>query len=221
MSIHCSSASPPQSRQYSLSLSPSIVPSVGPLISSLVSSGVARHTDFRLLERVGIYHPSGQVGLVPSSKEDVFKNKNLSLVEKRRLMRFLIFAAGEFEESNEITGKESQPLIDFLRQTFLLNEEMAQVITFSVAFCMSSSGQTPLCVYFYFFRYLSLSRTDPSGPSPPPTVPAIRRSVWCFAIPRQSLRWIRRTLTMVLSNLCCSRWHLYSWSKNYFHNFLR
>jgi RAB protein geranylgeranyltransferase component A len=153
-SIRCSSESLPQSRQYSLSLSPSIIPSLGPLISSLVSSGVARYGGFRLLERVGIYHPSGQIGLVPSSKEDVFKNKDLSLVEKRRLMRFLIFAAGEFEESNEITGKESQPIIDFLRQTFSLNDEIAETITYSVAFCASSSGQRP------FLRFYVLPAVD-------------------------------------------------------------
>jgi hypothetical protein len=41
---------------------------------------------------------------VPGSKEDVFKDKSVSLVDKRRLMRFLMFVAGEYEQDNLYQG---------------------------------------------------------------------------------------------------------------------
>ena len=42
---------------------------------------------------------------VPGSKEEVFKDKTASLMEKRRLMKFLMFAAGAFEEDPLLEGE--------------------------------------------------------------------------------------------------------------------
>lgn len=141
-SVSYSRVTLPQSRQYAISLLPSIIPAVGPFITSLVSSGVARYGGFRLLEQVGIYHPSGEVKNVPGSKEDVFKNKDMTLLDKRRLMRFLMFAAGEFESKNELIGKEQLPFIEFLSSVFALNQEMAAAITYSLTYCVSPSGSS-------------------------------------------------------------------------------
>lgn len=41
---------------------------------------------------------------VPGSKEQVFKDKEISLMEKRRLMKFLMFSAGEFENDPLLKG---------------------------------------------------------------------------------------------------------------------
>jgi Rab proteins geranylgeranyltransferase component A len=141
ISISRSASKLPQPRQYSLSLAPSLIPSVGPIISSLVSSGVARYGGYRLLECVGVYDISGTVKAVPGSKEDVFKNKDISLVDKRRLMRFLLFAAGEFEDKKEIDGQENTPFLEFLKISFSLNEEIAAMIAYSLAYCVSASGR--------------------------------------------------------------------------------
>jgi RAB protein geranylgeranyltransferase component A len=78
---------------------------------------------------------------VPGSKEDIFKSKEIGLVEKRRLMRFLTFAAGEFEDKKELEGKNDVPFLEFLQTTFSLNEEMASVITYALAFCTSPTGK--------------------------------------------------------------------------------
>ena len=132
---------PSHSRQYSICLQPSIIPSTGPCITSLVASGVSKYSGFRLLDCVGIHDPTGRVKQVPGSKEDIFKSKDISLVEKRRLMRFLTFAAGEFEDEKELEGKHDVPFLAFLQTTFSLNEEMASVITYALAFCASSTGK--------------------------------------------------------------------------------
>lgn len=110
------------------------------MIATLVSSGVARYGGYRLIERVGVYDSSGVVKTVPGSKEDVFKNKDISLVDKRRLMRFLMFAAGNFEDKKELEGKADTPFLDFLKSVFSLNEEIAEVVTYSLAYCISASG---------------------------------------------------------------------------------
>lgn len=77
---------------------------------------------------------------VPGSKEDVFKNKQLSLLHKRRLMRFLMFAGGEFEGKPELQGHDETPFAEFLRDKFSLDEEAIQVIVYALAFCISASG---------------------------------------------------------------------------------
>jgi RAB protein geranylgeranyltransferase component A len=130
----------PQSRQYSICLCPSIIPSIGPIISSLISSGVAKYGGFRLLERVGFYDQSGIIKNVPGTKEDVFKDQALTLVHKRRLMRFLMFAVGEFERSNELEGQHNLPFDQFLKTVFSLNDEMTAIIIYSIAYCLSPSG---------------------------------------------------------------------------------
>ncbi|TFK56282.1 FAD/NAD(P)-binding domain-containing protein [Heliocybe sulcata] len=131
----------PNSRQYSISLWPSIIPSTGPLISSLIGSGVSRYGGYKLLERIAVFS-SGQVRNVPGSKEDVFKNKDLSLLEKRRLMRFLMFASGEFEGKPELEGNESSPFSEFLRAKFSLKDDVVEAVTYALAFCTSSADPT-------------------------------------------------------------------------------
>lgn len=77
---------------------------------------------------------------VPANKEDVFRNKQLSLLDKRRLMRFLIFAGGEFEDKPELQGNEQMPFPTFLADKFSLNEDAVQAIAYALAFCLCASG---------------------------------------------------------------------------------
>ena len=130
-----------KSREFSIALGPSTIPSTGPLIQTLINSGVARYGGFRLLESIALYDQNTATA-VPSSKEDVFKSKEMSLVEKRKLMRFLVFAAGEFEGAPEIEGdKKDGPLLDFVQAPpFSLPAKIAKAVTYAVAQCSSSSG---------------------------------------------------------------------------------
>lgn len=78
-------------RRYNVSLCPTIYPSVGPFITSLVRSGVAKYTGFRLVDSIALYH-HGQLKPAASTKEDIFKDNTLSLIEKRRVMKFVMAA---------------------------------------------------------------------------------------------------------------------------------
>ncbi|GLB33328.1 putative FAD NAD-P-binding domain-containing protein [Lyophyllum shimeji] len=153
---------PSQTRQYSVCLSPSVIPSIGPIISSLVSSGVAKYGGFRLLEHVGVYHPSGVIKNVPGTKEDIFKSKEIALIDKRRLMRFLMFAVGDFEDKNELKGVDEIPFGDFLKDVFSLKDELHTALVFALAFCFSTSEPT-LPALHRIRRYLrSVGRYGPS-----------------------------------------------------------
>ncbi|KAL5530773.1 MRS6 [Sanghuangporus sanghuang] len=127
---------PSASRDYSLSLSPSVIPARGPLISSLIGSGVARYGGFKLLESVSVYSSDG-LKSVPGSKEEIFRSKDLSLIDKRKLMRFLMFASGEFESSSELRGKETMDFGSFLKEVFSLDTQLASVLACALALCKS------------------------------------------------------------------------------------
>lgn len=80
---------------------------------------------FRLLDTVCVWESAeeeegkgkgkGRVRRVPGSKEEVFKDKSISLVDKRRLMKFLMFVAGEFEGDDLLKGECRRPLSQFSR----------------------------------------------------------------------------------------------------------
>ncbi|KAF8760007.1 GDP dissociation inhibitor [Rhizoctonia solani] len=114
------------SRQYSLSLTPHLIPATGPFIAALVNSGVSRYGSFVLPKRVVIQTKDGFKN--PANKQDVFKDKTISLVQKRRLIKFLMFATGEFEQSPELEGKETTPLLEFVRDVFGIDKELAEAL---------------------------------------------------------------------------------------------
>lgn len=85
------------------------MPARGKLIDTLIASGVSGYIGFRIVDGVGLLHRSTNtssrtsknvdeevasgIKKVPSSKGQVFKDKTLSLMEKRKLMKMLMFVA--------------------------------------------------------------------------------------------------------------------------------
>lgn len=133
-----------------------MLPSRGPLISTLIDSDVSKYVSFRLLDSVSIWDSAagdgGGLQRVPGSKEDVFKDKSVGLVDKRRMMKFLMWATGDFERDELLlgtsrrvegasglttVGKETMPLPQFLEQCFHLPPRLSQAITLAIAHCSS------------------------------------------------------------------------------------
>lgn len=128
------------SRSYALSLTPSIIPSIGQFINALIESGVSRYGGFKLLENISLYS-SGNFKRVPASKEEIFRSKDLSLLDKRKLMRFLTFAASDSEISKEHEeALNAKTFPDFLQDIFSIDRNMALILTYAFAFCESESG---------------------------------------------------------------------------------
>lgn len=216
-SISCSSSVPERPRQYAVSLAPTLIPSVGPHIDSLIASGVSRYGGFKLLEKVAVYDRPGYVQKVPGSKEDVFKSKVLSLVDKRRLMRFLLFAAGDFEGKQELQGKENVSFVQFLRETFSLDNRTASAIAYALAFCPSAQGE--LCISVSSTDDTPFMRIDRRYVTCSPedqTVSPVYWAIWRITIPCRSLWGLGRDCPRVLSHFRRAWEHLHPWPTHRF-----
>ena len=134
-------------RDYSISLTPTVIPATGPFISCLISSGVARYGSFKLLDRILIYSSANDsLRPVPGSKEDIFKSQDLTLVDKRKLMRFLVFASGDYEGSTQLEGKEEMPFSQFLSEVFTLDDRLATQLSTALSFSFSKAGTSSIYI---------------------------------------------------------------------------
>lgn len=72
----------------------------------------------------------------------MFKDKSASLMEKRKLMKFLMFAGGEYESDPLYMGKEDMPLIRFLEEGFGLPRDLSIAVGYAIAHCTSAEDKT-------------------------------------------------------------------------------
>ncbi|BGP21905.1 hypothetical protein JCM10295v2_000782 [Rhodotorula toruloides] len=144
-----SSPSPPAdlselSQRFALSLYPVLLRAKGPGLDLLVRSKVASYLQFGLLGGVGLWQDGERgVARVPASKADVFNDATLSLVEKRRLTKLLLFAAGEepFEEDKEFVDNPDISFLDYLRKAYSLTGVAASSLAYALALCSSHSDR--------------------------------------------------------------------------------
>lgn len=140
----------------------------GPALDLLVTSRVASYLQFGLVGGVGLVQADpapGTVKRVPASKSDVFTDQTLSLVEKRRLTKLLLFAAGQdplehdpvlqagrslsfltcISSNQPLTHWATEPglsFVDYLQKGFSLSGPIADSLTYALALCTSPSGQS-------------------------------------------------------------------------------
>ena len=89
---------------------------------------------------------------MPSSKEDVFNNQAISLIDKRKLMRFLTYAV-EYQEKPEVmegtfnlaqschftqwryfyAGYADKPYNQFLEDKFKISGQLREAIIYAIA----------------------------------------------------------------------------------------
>lgn len=132
-------------RQFSLALTPTLLASRGSGIDTLVKSHVAQYSTFRLLELTALVSDSDPTVLrrVPCSKEDVFKDRSLSLIEKRKLMKFLQHVSQlASQSSGDATEIEQQlangPVLDtsfdaYLRSQFGFSDNLIDALLYGIA----------------------------------------------------------------------------------------
>ncbi|KAG0223952.1 hypothetical protein BGW42_005441 [Actinomortierella wolfii] len=124
-----------QSRRYNFDLSPKLLYSRGPLTNLLISSGIGKYLEFKLLERTAVYEIStDKVEMLPTSKEDVFVSKALSLKEKRLLMKFLQFAV-DYENQREVWADyEHATFTRFVQAVFGLQGKILTAVVYAIGF---------------------------------------------------------------------------------------
>lgn len=158
-------------RRYALSLFPALMVSRGQLVSTLVSSDVSKYVGFRLLDGTSIWDGDA-AQRVPGSKEDVFRDKSISLPDKRKLMKTLMFAGGDFEDDETVKGTlaavlkliadASDSFLPFLESKFGLPPNLANAIAYAVAFAGPDEQALPALERAR--RYLrSIGRYGPSA----------------------------------------------------------
>ena len=88
-----------EGRRFNIDLSSKLLYSQGLLIDLLIKSNVSRYAEFKNVTRILAFR-EGKVEQVPCSRADVFNSKELSMVEKRMLMKFLTFCL-DYEQHPE------------------------------------------------------------------------------------------------------------------------
>ncbi|GAA5986401.1 hypothetical protein JCM5350_002908 [Sporobolomyces pararoseus] len=142
------------SQRFALSLFPVLLRATGPGIDLLVRSKVATYLQFGLLGGVGLCCTEADEGSeegrdkgktrverVPASKADVFNDPKLSLVEKRRLTKLLLFAAGQdsFEDDKVLAAQSEIAFVDYLKKSYNLGGNIAESLAYALALCSAPS----------------------------------------------------------------------------------
>ncbi|XP_059208425.1 rab proteins geranylgeranyltransferase component A 1 [Centropristis striata] len=152
-----------EGRRFNIDLVSKLMYSRGSLVDLLIKSNVSRYAEFKNVTRILTYR-HGQVEQVPCSRADVFASRQLSVVEKRKLMRFLTSCVEETEEQRAYNGR---PYLEFLTaqqlgdnlQHFLLHSiamvtedtptEDALAATRHFLRCLGRYGNTPFLFPVY------------------------------------------------------------------------
>ncbi|NXP73794.1 RAE1 geranylgeranyltransferase, partial [Ramphastos sulfuratus] len=88
-----------EGRRFNIDLVSKLLFSRGLLIDLLIKSNVSRYAEFQNATRILAFR-EGKVERVPCSRADVFNSKQLTMVEKRMLMKFLTFCL-DYEQHPE------------------------------------------------------------------------------------------------------------------------
>lgn len=118
-------------RHYSIALRPALLPARGPMIEALVRSNVAAYATFRLLGRTGVYDDA-RLERVPKSKSDIFRDKRISLANKRRLMRFL-------QATMDGDAAPEGSISEFLHANMGLDASLERAVMYGVALCWNAN----------------------------------------------------------------------------------
>ncbi|KAL2096145.1 hypothetical protein ACEWY4_008293 [Coilia grayii] len=120
-----------EGRRFNIDLVSKLIYSRGSLVDLLIQSKVSRYTEFKIATRVLTYR-AGRVEPVPCSRADVFASKQLTMVEKRMLMKFLTFCM-DFEQHPEEYQEASNLLFSEFLQTKKLTENLQHFVLHSIA----------------------------------------------------------------------------------------
>ncbi|NXU56311.1 RAE1 geranylgeranyltransferase, partial [Turnix velox] len=88
-----------EGRRFNIDLVSKLLYSRGLLIDLLIKSNVSRYAEFKNATRILAFR-EGKVEQVPCSRADVFNSRQLTMVEKRMLMKFLTFCL-DYEQHPE------------------------------------------------------------------------------------------------------------------------
>ncbi|XP_023697489.2 rab proteins geranylgeranyltransferase component A 1 isoform X1 [Paramormyrops kingsleyae] len=120
-----------EGRRFNIDLVSKLLYSRGLLVDLLIKSNVSRYAEFKNVSRILTYR-DGKLEQVPCSRADVFGSKQLTMVEKRMLMKFLTFCLDYEEHPEEYLDFTERSFWDFL-QTKKLTDNIQHFLLHSIA----------------------------------------------------------------------------------------
>ncbi|XP_061607454.1 rab proteins geranylgeranyltransferase component A 1 [Phyllopteryx taeniolatus] len=118
-----------EGRRFNIDLISKLMYARGSLVELLIKSNVSRYAEFKNVTRILTYR-HGNVEQVPCSRADVFASRQLTMVEKRKLMRFLASCLEEREDELEVYS--GRPYLEFLRDQ-QLGDNLEHFLLYSIA----------------------------------------------------------------------------------------
>ncbi|KAJ1968996.1 hypothetical protein IWQ62_000906 [Dispira parvispora] len=119
-------------RDYNLELVPKLTYCRGPLVDLLVSSGVGKYLEFRGMGQLYLVE-NERIIRAPNSKEDIFTSKELSLVEKRKLMKCLTALIDPDTSRSYLDEHGQASFTTFLKDTFRIQGKLLHAVLYTVA----------------------------------------------------------------------------------------
>lgn len=119
-------------RDYNIELNPRLLYAASDIVQTLRDVSVNDYVDFKPLNAFYLFK-DGVLTRVPGSKEDIFTDKEMPLIKKRRLMNFLKSCLPSVDGTAErqLTEQESrQSISQYLSDAFRLDEDISAGIVF-------------------------------------------------------------------------------------------
>ncbi|KAM4861925.1 rab proteins geranylgeranyltransferase component A 2 [Thomomys bottae] len=129
-----------EGRKFNIDLVSKLLYSQGSLIDLLIKSNVSRYAEFKNVTRILAFR-EGKVEQVPCSRADVFNSRELTMVEKRMLMKFLTFCV-DYEQHPDEYQDFQQCLFSEYLETKKLTPNLQHFILHSIAMISESSCTT-------------------------------------------------------------------------------
>ncbi|XP_060263413.1 rab proteins geranylgeranyltransferase component A 1 isoform X2 [Ovis aries] len=129
-----------EGRRFNIDLVSKLLYSRGLLIDLLIKSNVSRYAEFKNITRILAFR-EGRVKQVPCSRADVFNSKQLTMVEKRMLMKFLTFCMEYEEHPDEYKAYEEIKFSEYLK-TQKLTPNLQYFVLHSMAMTSETGSST-------------------------------------------------------------------------------
>ncbi|XP_004450322.1 rab proteins geranylgeranyltransferase component A 2 [Dasypus novemcinctus] len=129
-----------EGRRFNIDLVSKLLYSQGLLIDLLIKSNVSRYAEFKNVTRILAFR-EGKVEQVPCSRADVFNSKELTMVEKRMLMKFLTFCIDYEQHPDEYQAFTQCSFSEYLK-TKQLTPNLQHFVLHSIAMTSQSSCTT-------------------------------------------------------------------------------
>lgn len=133
-----------EDKDYCIDLAaPKLAYCAGELVQTLIDSGTCKYVEFKPLEGSYLWTTS-KFTRIPASRSEVFRDKNMPLIHKRMLMKYLQDAMAEhdLQSSVERGDRDKKMLVDQLKERGM-PEELQDLLMYGVALLTTDERSIP------------------------------------------------------------------------------